>query len=77
MEKNPEKYYWTDQYRNLANPNIHETTTAPEIEADIGVPDFFFGGLGTTGTTLGVSTYFEGKDMKTIGIITEARSYLP
>lgn len=61
MAKDPAKYYWTDQYRNLANPNMHETTTAPEIEEDIGVPDFFFGGLGTTGTTLGVSTYFSGK----------------
>lgn len=77
MTQNPGKYYWTDQFSNPANPSIHQRTTAAEIDADMGVPDFFFGGIGTTGTTLGVSTYFEGKGMKTISIIAEARSFLP
>lgn len=77
MAENPGKYYWTDQYSNLANPAIHEKTTAKEIDDDIGTPDFFFGGLGTTGTTLGVSHYFADTGMKTVSIITEARSFLP
>lgn len=52
MEENPGKFYWTDQYTNEANPAIHETTTAVEIEKDLGTLDYFFGGLGTTGSTM-------------------------
>ncbi len=61
LQKNPETYYWTDQYTNPANPKMHEKTTAVEIENDLGVPNYFFGGLGTTGTTMGVAKYFSGK----------------
>lgn len=61
LQKNPETYYWTDQYTNPANPKMHEKTTAVEIEKDLGIPDYFFGGLGTTGTTMGVAKYFSGK----------------
>ncbi len=35
INTNPEKYYWTDQYTNRANPNVHFKTTAKEIDDDI------------------------------------------
>ena len=77
MAEKPGKYYWTDQYSNPSNPRIHKETTAKEIDNDIGTPDFFFSGLGTTGTTLGISEYFTNTHMKTISIIAKARSFLP
>lgn len=77
MEENPWKYYWTDQYTNEANPAVHKATTAVEIERDLGNLDYFFGGLGTTGTTMWVAKYFQQKNTKIIGIITAPKSYLP
>ncbi len=78
IDSNPGKYYWTDQYTNQANPDIHSITTAREIDIDIWTPDFFFSGLGTTGSSRGISEYFEGKwDMQSIGIITAGWSYIP
>ncbi len=77
--ENPWRYYWTDQYTNKNNPKIHHDTTAREIESDIGIPDFFFSGLGTTGSSRGIIEYFDEKwwDMQSIGIITTAWSYIP
>jgi cysteine synthase len=61
IAKYPEKYYWTDQYTNTDNPQIHHDTTAREIGNDIGTPDFFFSGLGTTGSSRGIIEYFDKK----------------
>lgn len=78
MRENPKKYFFTDQFSNPQNAKIHETTTAREIENDIGTPDFFFAGLGTTGSSLGVHNHFSAsKKMKTVGIITAGSSHLP
>lgn len=79
MSENPWKYYWTDQYTNIDNPQIHHDTTAWEIDDDIGTPDFFFSGLGTTGSSRGIIEYFQEKssEMSSIGIITEWGSYIP
>lgn len=78
MSENPGKYYYTDQFSNTGNPKIHEETTAKEIDDDIGTPDFFFAGLGTTGSSKGIRDYFASRgNMQSIGIITAGRSYLP
>jgi cysteine synthase B len=42
------------QYGNEANPLAHETTTGPEILADVPEVDVFVAGLGTGGTLTGV-----------------------
>ncbi|WP_122816757.1 PLP-dependent cysteine synthase family protein [Nocardioides pantholopis] len=46
------------QYGNAANALAHEEGTGPEILADLPSVTHFVGGLGTTGTLMGVSRYF-------------------
>jgi cysteine synthase B len=46
------------QYGNPANALAHYEGTAPEILADLPTLTHFVGGLGTTGTLMGVGRYF-------------------
>ena len=46
------------QYGNPANADAHYRGTAPEIFADLPEITHFVGGLGTTGTLMGVSRFF-------------------
>jgi cysteine synthase len=48
------------QYGNPANALAHEEGTGPEILADLPSVTHFVGGLGTTGTLMGVSRFFRG-----------------
>ena len=55
-EADPEKYFYTDQYGNPANPAAHYSSTAPEIwEQTHGRITHFVAGLGTSGTFIGTS----------------------
>ncbi len=47
------------QYGNQANPHAHETTTGPEILAQVPDVDVFVAGLGTGGTLTGVGRYLK------------------
>ena len=47
-------YYMPLQFSNPANPEIHRSTTAAEILAQIGHLDAFVAGVGTGGTITGV-----------------------
>ena len=56
----PQKYFIPQQFKNPANPAIHETTTGPEIWEDAdGAVDVFVAGVGTGGTITGVSRFIK------------------
>lgn len=59
----PDRYFYTDQYRNPANPLAHYRTTGPEIWAQTeGTITHFVAGLGTTGTVMGTGRYLRERN---------------
>ena len=61
------KYFMPQQFKNPANPAIHEKTTGPEIWDDTdGAIDVFVAGVGTGGTISGVSRFIKKEKGKAI-----------
>jgi len=76
----PDRYVMLQQFKNPANPRIHETTTGPEIWDDTGgAIDIFVAGVGTGGTITGVSRYIKntrGKKILTVAVEPSASAVL-
>jgi cysteine synthase A len=76
----PERFVLLQQFKNPANPAIHETTTGPEIWNDTeGAVDIFVAGVGTGGTITGVSRYLKhgcGKAIMSVAVEPSASPVL-
>ncbi|MDO9605080.1 cysteine synthase A [Hydrogenophaga sp.] len=74
------KYVLLQQFRNPANPAIHEKTTGPEIWDDTdGAIDILVSGVGTGGTITGVSRFIkhtQGKAIVSVAVEPEASPVL-
>jgi cysteine synthase A len=68
----PAHYFLPQQFKNPANPRIHEQTTGPEIWSDTdGKVDALVAGVGTGGTLTGISRFWEkvkGKSLHSVAV---------
>ena len=76
----PGRYVLLQQFKNPANPAIHEATTGPEIWDDTeGQVDVLVAGVGTGGTITGVTRYLKktkGKAITSVAVEPEASPVL-
>lgn len=75
----PGEIYFTSQFTNQKNPDYHEATTGEEIANDLGCVDYFINGLGTTGSSLGISRRLkrDHENLKTIGVVPQGNHFTP
>ena len=76
LASDPRHFLLLQQFKNAANPEIHFSTTGPEIWDDTGgAIDVLVSGIGTGGTITGVSRYIKqvrGKAIVSVGVEPEA-----
>jgi cysteine synthase A len=70
VASDPEHWFMPQQFKNPANPAIHEKTTGPEIWNDTeGQVDVLVAGVGTGGTLTGISRYLKRVAQKPIQVV--------
>jgi len=71
----PNRWFLPQQFKNPANPAIHEKTTGPEIWNDTdGAIDVLVSGVGTGGTISGISRYIKNiKGKKILSVAVEPK----
>lgn len=68
----PGRYFMPQQFKNPANPAVHERTTGPEIWKDTGGEvDVLVAGVGTGGTLSGAARYLKGQGRKLTAVAVE------
>jgi cysteine synthase B len=67
------------QFTNPKNPAAHFESTGAEIAADLGKVDYLFGGLGTSGSTLGIGRALRqvNPELACIGICADPYDFVP
>ncbi len=74
----PARYFMPQQFKNPANPRIHERTTGPEIWEDTeGAIDVLVSGVGTGGTLTGISRFIKNGKGKAIESVAVEPTHSP
>lgn len=78
-QKQPEKYVYTSQYNNQANIEAHYHGTGTEICNDLDSVDYFFGVLGTCGSTIGAGKKIRENcpTVQVIGVVSDPGTWVP
>lgn len=74
LHEQTEGSFMPQQFNNAANPNVHYTTTGPEIWEDTdGGVDVFVAGVGTGGTISGVGKFLKEKKASVKAVAVEPK----
>jgi cysteine synthase B len=80
VKEDPGKAYFPSQFTNEKNPQVHYETTGREIAQDLKRVDYFFGGLGTSGSTLGAARRIRAEgspDLVAVGVCAGKNDFIP